>query len=116
MICYYYIKILIRSFFITAIILTQASSMDLAEKITEVEKTTLINSAVPFNEFSSPIKPVLRDSANPPLTIDSSKLLGKYIPQDGVNLNEDIPGCTDNYFRCCIAYWRISKGWHSIGS
>jgi len=28
-----------------------------------------------------------------------------------VNLDEDIPGCEDNYYRCTICAWRISLGW-----
>lgn len=32
-----------------------------------------------------------------------------------VNLNEDVPGCTDNYFRCAISFWQIAGGWADFG-
>ena len=33
-----------------------------------------------------------------------------------VDLNEDVPGCVDDYFRFCIGFWRISEGWFDFGS
>ena len=30
------------------------------------------------------------------------------------NLNEDVPGCVDNYFRFTINCWRIGYGWMDL--
>lgn len=35
--------------------------------------------------------------------------------QTVINLNEDVPGCVDNYFRCSIGCWQISEGWIDLG-
>ncbi len=45
-----------------------------------------------------------------------SDSLQKNKHKDDINLNEEVPGCADNYFRCCILHWRITKGWYSFGS
>jgi hypothetical protein len=30
---------------------------------------------------------------------------------DNVNIDEDIPGCEDNYYRCTMSCLRIARGW-----
>ena len=35
--------------------------------------------------------------------------------QTVINLNEDVPGCVDNYFRCSIGFWQIAEGWMDLG-
>lgn len=32
-------------------------------------------------------------------------------PADDEDLMEDVPGCEDNYYRCCLCCFRISRGW-----
>lgn len=32
-----------------------------------------------------------------------------------VDLQEDVPGCEDNYYRCCLCCFRITRGWVDLG-
>jgi hypothetical protein len=33
-----------------------------------------------------------------------------------INTNEDIPGCEDNYYRCCLITLRVMRGWIDLFS
>lgn len=33
-----------------------------------------------------------------------------------VNLNENVPGCVDNYFRFAMSFWQIAEGWIDLGT
>ncbi len=47
--------------------------------------------------------PVLQDPQQPPR-------------QTPVNLNEDVPGCVDDYLRCISGCWIIAEGWFDFGA
>lgn len=32
-----------------------------------------------------------------------------------IDLQEDVPGCEDNYYRCCLCCFRITRGWVDLG-
>lgn len=34
---------------------------------------------------------------------------------DDVDLQEDVTGCEDNYYRCCLCCFRITRGWTDLG-
>lgn len=36
--------------------------------------------------------------------------------QAPVNLNEDVPGCVDDYLRCVSGCWIITEGWFDFGA
>lgn len=51
----------------------------------------------------------------------SSPSVVRTVPRDleaqrVVNLNEDPPGCTDDYLRWSIAFWGIAEGWIDLGA
>lgn len=33
-----------------------------------------------------------------------------------VDLEEDVPGCVDNYFRFSVGFWQIAGGWFDLGT
>lgn len=35
--------------------------------------------------------------------------------EESIDLKEDIPGCEDNYYRCCLCCFRLSRGWVDFG-
>lgn len=37
-------------------------------------------------------------------------------PDNDVNLEEDVPGVVDNYFRFAIGFWHITGGWIDLGA
>lgn len=36
--------------------------------------------------------------------------------EDQVDLDQDVPGCVDNYFRFSIGFWQIAGGWFDLGT
>jgi hypothetical protein len=34
---------------------------------------------------------------------------------EDIDLQEDVSGCEDNYYRCCLCCFRITKGWVDLG-
>lgn len=34
---------------------------------------------------------------------------------NAIDLNEDVMGCEDNYYRFVISFWRITQGWFDLG-
>ena len=50
-----------------------------------------------------------------PLNIHTSPVPRDLEAQQVVNLNTDVPGCVDNYFRCSIGFWQIAEGWVDLG-
>ncbi|MBX9696815.1 MAG: hypothetical protein K2X98_06060 [Alphaproteobacteria bacterium] len=34
---------------------------------------------------------------------------------DDIDLQEDVSGCEDNYYRCCLCCFRITRGWVDLG-
>ncbi len=54
------------------------------------------------------------DEENPPSSV---RTVSRYPESQAMgNLNEEIPGCVDNYFRCSIGCWQISEGWIDLGA
>lgn len=114
---HHHMKILSMTF-IATIAINQTMSMDHIEKNSGVEDIGSVRIDIPSLEESTlPVRTDLIDSA---ITVNPvSQILpqdNSLNQQDDINLNEEVPGCADNYFRCCILHWRIAKGWYSFGS
>jgi hypothetical protein len=66
---------------------------------------TIFPTSNSYNAFASALTEEGKDDKKKPSIKVSS------VAADDVNLEEDVPGNEDNYYRCAISCWRISEGW-----
>lgn len=87
----------------------QASSSDISEIAIDMSSAHPVGG--PLRLGSADRSLVLEEDAiiqsNLPLPSSPQRNLA----DDSEDLLDDVPGCEDNYYRCCLCCFRISRGW-----